>query len=87
MEQREMVIYVRARCLHSWRARRILRRNGYAFEAVEIGADEESRLLPTETVGRRVPLLFLGGRLVGGFDDIRALGRSGDLDRLVRGRV
>jgi hypothetical protein len=29
----------------------------------------------------------LGGRLVGGLDEIEALERSGDLDRLVRGRV
>ena len=34
-----------------------------------------------------LPLVFLGGRLVGGLDEIVALERSGDLERLVRGRV
>ena len=41
-----------------------------------------------EPPGRRsLPLVFLGGRLVGGLDEIEALERSGDLERLVRGRV
>jgi glutaredoxin-related protein len=34
-----------------------------------------------------VPQLFIAGRLVGGFETVRALDRSGDLDRLVRGVV
>jgi glutaredoxin-related protein len=34
-----------------------------------------------------VPQLFVAERLVGGFEAIKALDRTGDLDRLVRGEV
>jgi glutaredoxin-related protein len=34
-----------------------------------------------------VPQVFVDGRLVGGFDVIKALDRAGQLDRLVRGEV
>ena len=42
-----------------------------------------------EVTGKKIllPLVFLGRRLVGGLDEIEALERSGDLERLVRGRV
>lgn len=88
MYQEEIVIYARARSRSCRRARRILERKGYAFEAIDVGADEKLRARLIETTGRTaVPLVFLGGRLVGGLDEIEALDRSGDLDRLVRGRV
>ena len=88
MYQEEIVIYARTRCRQCRRARRILKRRGYAFEAVDVGGDEELSARLVETTGKKeVPLIFLGGRLVGGLADIEALERSGDLDRLVRGRV
>jgi glutaredoxin len=34
-----------------------------------------------------VPYVFVDHRPVGGFGDIKALDRSGDLERLVRGAV
>jgi len=88
MYQEEIVIYAKARCRRCRRARRILKRKGYAFEAVDVAGDEKLRARLAETTGKRkVPLIFLGGRLVGGLEDIEALERSGDLDRVVRGRV
>lgn len=88
MYQEEIVIYVRARSRHCRRARRLLERKGYAFEAIDVGTDEESRVRLIETTAKKeVPLVFLGGRLLGGLEDIRALEISGDLERLVRGRV
>lgn len=88
MYQEEIVIYARARCRQCRRARRILKRKGYAFETVDVEGDEVLHARLAETAGKKkVPLIFLGGRLVGGLEDIEALERSGDLDRLVRGRV
>jgi glutaredoxin 3 len=88
MYQEEIVIYAEARSRQCRRARRILERKGYAFEAVDVGGEEGLRAHLAEATGKyKVPLIFLGGRLVGGLSDIEALERSGDLDRLVRGRV
>ena len=67
----------------------LLRRKGYAFEEVDLGVDEALLGSLGEATGKTIllPLVFLGGRLVGGLDEIVALERSGDLERLVRGRV
>jgi glutaredoxin-related protein len=56
---------------------------------VDVGGDEGLLVSLSEATGREIllPLVFLGGRLVGGLDEIEALEHSGDLDRLVRGRV
>ena len=79
MYQEEIVIYAEARPRQCRLARRTLERKDYAFEAVDVGDEER--------LHARLALVFLGGRLVGGLADIEALERSGDLDRLVRGRV
>lgn len=88
MYQEEILLYARARSRSCRRARRLLERKGYAYEEVDVGGDEGLRVSLIESTGRTaVPLVFLGGRLVGGLGEIQALERSGDLDRLVRGRV
>ena len=88
MDQQEIVIYVEARCRRCWRARRLLRRRGYAFEVIDISGDDELRNWLVGTTGSQtVPQVFVDGRLVGDFAVVRALDNSGDLERLVRGAV
>ena len=88
MHQMEIAIYVKARCRRCWRARRLLRRRGYAFEAIDVSGDDELHNWLVETTGSKtVPQVFVDGRLVGGFAVVRALDISGDLERLVRGAV
>ena len=88
MDQMEIVVYVKARCRRCWRARRLLRRRGYAFEAIDVSGDDELRTWLVETTSSKtVPQIFVDGRLVGDFAVVRALDVSGDLERLVRGEV
>ena len=89
MYQEEVVLYAVSRSRSCRRARRLLRRKGYAFEEVDLGVDEALLVSLGKATGKTIllPLVFLGGRLVGGLDEIVALERSGDLERLVRGRV
>jgi glutaredoxin 3 len=83
----EIAVYVRARCQRCWRVKRLLRRRSYAFEVIDVSGDELRIWLVEATGSKTVPQVFVGGRLVGGFDEVRALDRSGDLDRIVRGEV
>jgi glutaredoxin 3 len=88
MERRGLVIYSRAYCPYCWRAKRLLKRQGYPFEEVDVGGDEELSSRLVEATGRKtVPLIFLGGRLLGGFEELRALARSGDLKHLLGERT
>jgi glutaredoxin 3 len=87
--QLDVTVYTRTRNVRSWRVKRLLRRKGYAFKVVvEVTGDGEpdSRLPDTDIRGTP-PQVFVDGRMVGGLRDLRALDRSGDLDRLVRGEV
>ena len=89
-EQRDVVLYVTKRSLRSWRARRLLARRGYHVEVIDM---TKGTLRPTlkrlarSAYRETVPYVFVDQRPVGGLDEIRALDRSGDLARLVRGEV
>jgi glutaredoxin 3 len=88
MDQMEIVLYTKSRCLWCWCAKRLLRRKGYVFQMIDVSGDDELRIWLVETTGsKNVPQVFVDRRLVGGFDEVRALDRSGDLDRIVRGEV
>lgn len=88
MDQKPVLIYVKHRSPRSWRAKRLFRSKGYAFEVVEVPSEGELPAPPGRKTGNTtVPQVFVDGRLVGGFDAITALDRAGQLDRLVRGEV
>ena len=88
MDQMRIAIYVRARCRRCRRAKRLLRRRNYAFEAIDVSGDDGLLNRLVEATGSKtVPQVFVDGRLLGGFAALRALDSSGDLDRLVRGEV
>jgi glutaredoxin 3 len=88
MDQMEITVYARAHCTCAWRVKRLLSRKGYAFEVVDVAGYEmpQSRFVGT-TGSKTAPHVFVDDRPVGGLSEIRALERSGDLDRLVRGEV
>jgi len=87
VHQEEIMLYARTRSRSCRRAKRLLERRGYAFEEVDV-CDDGLRVSLIETTGwKTLPLVFLGGRLVGSLGEIEALEHSGDLERLVRGRV
>jgi glutaredoxin 3 len=60
------------------------KRKGYDFEVIDATGDEELRAWLAEATGREtVPQIFIDDNPVGGYDDIKALERSGELARLV----
>jgi glutaredoxin 3 len=84
-EQRRMIMYVKPYDRRCWRARRLLRRRGYAFEEIKVSRGNDRLDLSASL--KVVPQLFIDGRPVGGLSTIKALDRSGDLERLVRGEL
>ena len=85
MIQKKIVVYSKDWCSYSWRAKRLLKRKGYDFEVIDATGNAEMRAWLAEATGRQtVPQIFIGDSPIGGYDDIKALDRSGELDRLVR---
>ena len=65
-------------------AGRLLKKKGVDFEEINVGRDHERRAWLLETTGQHtVPQIFIGGRPIGGCDELHALESSGELDELL----
>ncbi|MBK9034748.1 MAG: glutaredoxin 3 [Myxococcales bacterium] len=79
-----VVIYTRAMCPFCWRATKLLDKKGVAYEERDCTGDNATRAWLVEATGQNtVPQVFINDRPVGGYDDIAALDRRGELDRLL----
>ncbi len=80
-----VTMYCTEVCPYCVRAEQLLRAKGLAhIEKIRVDLQPELRVAMTEKTGRRtVPQIYIGERHVGGFDDLAALERSGELDRLL----
>lgn len=80
-----VVIYTRATCPYCIRAKRLLEMRGARFEEIDINRAPERRAEMIERAGGRttVPQIFIGGRHVGGCDDLFELEMEGRLDALL----
>ena len=80
----EVVIYSTAWCGYCRAAEALLRRKNVAFQRIDVAGDPETRRWLRETTGRRtVPQIFINGVPIGGFDEISALDRAGELDSML----
>ena len=77
-------IYTTQYCGYCRRAKSLLDSKAVSYEEIPVDGDPELRARMAERAGRRtVPQIFIDGRPVGGCDELFALDRSGELDRLV----
>ena len=78
----EVELYTTMYCPYCSRARALLQRKGVAYVDIDI-AEEPARR--DEMIRRAqgcstVPQIFINGEHIGGYDDLAALDRAGDLD-------
>ena len=80
-----VTMYATGWCPYCDRARGLLQRKGVPFSEVKVDEDPAQRdTMLRRSGGRRtVPQIFIGDRHVGGFDDLYALDRAGELDKLL----
>jgi glutaredoxin 3 len=77
-------MYATSWCPYCEAARQLLRRKGVSFEEISIEAEPAQREIMIRRSGRHtVPQIFIGGRHVGGSDDLHALDAAGGLDPLI----
>ena len=78
-------IYTRPTCGFCHMAKRLLASKGVSFSEVDISAHPDRRPEMIQRAGGRstVPQIFIGGKHVGGCDDLMALDRGGKLDALL----
>ncbi len=78
-------VYTTEYCPYCVRAKSLLTRKGVAFEEIDVTDDPALRAKMVERAGgrRTVPEIFINGRIIGGYDELRALEERGELDPLL----
>lgn len=80
----KVVIYTTNYCPFCTRVKALLRSKNVDFEEIDVTHDEGLQEEVKRLSGRRtVPQIFIDGKAVGGFDDIKELDTLGQLDRLL----
>lgn len=79
-----VVIYTREFCAYCARALALLQRKGIEFEQLDATMDQNLRAEMREKSGRSTfPQVFIGGKPIGGSDELHALDANGELDALL----
>ncbi len=78
-------MYTRRWCGYCTAAERLFEQKGVAFEQIDCTGDHQTRRWLVEATGGRttVPQIFIDGASIGGYDELRALERTGELDTLL----
>ncbi|MBS1120319.1 MAG: grxA [Deltaproteobacteria bacterium] len=77
-------MYTRRFCGYCTGAERLLNDKGVVYENIDTTGDHATRRWLVDQTGRTtVPQIFINGRSIGGFDELRALERTGELDRML----
>jgi glutaredoxin 3 len=81
----DVVIYTKPGCPYCIAALSLLTRKGAGFTEIVASSDPARRSEMIEKSGGRAtyPQIFIGGKHVGGSDDVHALDRRGELDALL----
>jgi glutaredoxin 3 len=85
MSTPDIVMYSTHFCAFCDRARQLFARKRVSIREIKIDEQPEQRdiMLKRATGRRTVPQIFIGERHIGGFDDLAALDRKGELDPLL----
>ncbi|MBJ7500298.1 MAG: glutaredoxin 3 [Sphingopyxis sp.] len=81
----QVEVYTKAFCPYCTRAKMLLESKGADFQEIDVTMDRAGfDAMVGRANGRRtVPQIFIGGKHVGGSDDLAALEAKGELDALL----
>lgn len=81
---RKVTVYSTRYCPFCSRAKALLTSRKIAFEEIDLTHDAQTReKISSQTGWTTVPMIFIGDEFVGGFDDLEALDRQGQLQAKV----
>jgi len=82
---RKIEVYTTTYCPYCVRAKALLDRKQAAYREIDCSEDDERRMwLVAQTGKKTVPQIFIDDVPVGGSDDLHALDKRGELDRILR---
>ncbi len=80
-----IVIYSTANCSYCVRAKSLLAKKGVSYTEIRVDLDREkfAEMLSRSQGRRTVPQIFINDQPIGGFTDLWALDKKGELDKLL----
>ena len=79
-------IYTREWCGYCTAALALLNKKGIEFEHIDASGDQAIRAkIARESGQSTVPQIFIDGKSIGGYSELSALDRRGELDKMVWG--
>lgn len=79
-----VTVYGNATCPYCGAARMLLTKKGVHFTDIDVAGDPTLLSEMKERSGNRtVPQIFVGDSAIGGFDELYALDKSGELDKIL----
>jgi glutaredoxin 3 len=80
-----VIVYSGPGCPYCERAKMLLKKKSIAFEDINVSTDSAKREEMLKKSGGRqtIPQIFIGGKHIGGCDDLYALEAAGKLDPLL----
>lgn len=81
----QVIVYSTTVCPYCVRAKQLLQRKGVAYQEINLSEQpaEVRQELMQRTKHRTVPQIFINDQFIGGFDQLYALERNGQLDSLL----
>lgn len=69
-------------CPYCVRAKHLFEKRGIAFEEIDVTGDHSTRQWLVSATGQKtVPQIFIGDESIGGYDELSALDRAGELSK------
>ena len=80
----EVVIYSKDYCPYCEAAKRLFNSKNINFKEVNVSKNQEAlQEVKRQTNHQTVPQIFVGGKFLGGYQEVRALDDEGKLDKLL----
>lgn len=78
-------MYTGPMCAFCDAAKRLLKRNNANFEEIDIGTNLEIReeMIKKSNGRRTVPQIFVGDKHIGGYEELRALEKNSELNKVL----
>ena len=82
---KKVVIYTGPFCNFCSAAKHLLNKKKINYEEIDIGYDDKKKeeMLKKSNGARTIPQIFIGEKHVGGYVELRALEKDGNLDNLL----
>jgi len=83
MSNAKVIVYTTAVCGYCRSAKQLLDKKGISYKEIDVSDPNLREKLMKKANGKKtVPQIFIGELHVGGYDELYALSRAGDLEKL-----